>query len=60
MTIKFYYDNNFIALIPAININFHFPQIEFEWLIFGLYFDFGEKKCKKQFDEIIDRFKKTY
>jgi hypothetical protein len=40
MGVEFSIDYSFIALLPAINLNFNSSSIEFEWLIFGLYLDF--------------------
>lgn len=31
------WDWQFIALLPALNINLHCEQIEFEWLCFAVY-----------------------
>jgi hypothetical protein len=39
--IEFSIDTSFIALLPAINLNFHSSTLEFEWLIFGIYLDFN-------------------
>ena len=33
-------DIKFIAILPALNINFHSKEIEFEWLCFGIYLSF--------------------
>jgi hypothetical protein len=41
MGIEFSIDTKFIALLPALNLNFHSKTIEFEWLIFGNYLDFN-------------------
>lgn len=30
-------DSKFIAILPAINVNLHSMDLEFEWLIFALY-----------------------
>lgn len=31
------HDFKFWCLTPAININLHLPELEFEWLCFGIY-----------------------
>ena len=41
MGVEFSIDTNFIALLPALNLNFHSKSIEIEWLIFGIYLDFN-------------------
>ena len=30
-------DTAFFAVLPAVNLNFHSGELEFEWLIFGVY-----------------------
>jgi len=35
---EFTIDLEYWALLPCFNINFHFPEFEFEWLCFGFYF----------------------
>lgn len=43
--IKFFVDSKFWAIVPAININIHSGELEFEWLCFGLYIHiFGKKQ----------------
>lgn len=32
------FDVKFLALLPAINLNMHSKELEFEWLFFGAYF----------------------
>ncbi len=41
MEVEFSIDTKFIALLPALNLNFNSKTIEFEWLIFGIYLDFN-------------------
>ena len=41
MKVEFSIDTKFIALLPALNLNFNSKTIEFEWLIFGIYLDFN-------------------
>ena len=41
MGIEFSIDTEFIAFLPAINLNLHSKSLEFEWLIFGIYLDFN-------------------
>lgn len=31
------FDIKFFALLPAINLNLHSKELEFEWLFFGAY-----------------------
>lgn len=35
--VDFIVDYKFWALTPAVNLNFHTFELEFEWLCFGLY-----------------------
>lgn len=37
MKVEFEINKKFIALIPSLNINLHSNDIEFEWIIFGIY-----------------------
>jgi hypothetical protein len=37
LKIDFDVDYNFFAILPALNINLHSKEIEFEWFYFGLY-----------------------
>ena len=39
---QFQFDLYFWSLIPQVNINGHFPQIEFEWLCFAFYIRLGK------------------
>lgn len=32
-------DFKFWAILPALNINLHYPSIEFEWLCLGIYIE---------------------
>ena len=38
-TIRVEWDWRFLALIPALNLNFHSETVEFEWLWLGVYCD---------------------
>jgi hypothetical protein len=35
--IRVQWDPKFLAIVPAINFNFHSETIEFEWLWLGIY-----------------------
>lgn len=37
LKVDFDVDYNFFAILPALNINLHSKEIEFEWFYFGLY-----------------------
>lgn len=37
--IEVFYDTEFWAILPAINLNLHSKTLEFEWLCFGIYID---------------------
>jgi hypothetical protein len=39
---EFTIDLMYWAILPCFNINFHFPEFEFEWLCFGIYFRVGK------------------
>lgn len=38
MNVDIVWDWKFFAILPAVNINSHCQQIEFEWLCLGMYF----------------------
>ena len=39
-------DFKFLAIIPALNINLHSLELEFEWLFLGIYWNFWKKEDK--------------
>jgi hypothetical protein len=39
-TASFEVDFDFIAILPAVNLNFHSNTFEIEWLCFAIYVDF--------------------
>ena len=48
-TIRIEWDWQFVALVPAFNLNFHSDTLEFEWLCLGVYCDLGgavDRKAK--------------
>ena len=48
-------DLNFIALLPAININLYSRSLEFEWLMLGVYISFSKPATySREFSELID------
>lgn len=42
LSINFDVDWKFFAIIPALNINFHSKELEFEWLFIGIYVGLSE------------------
>lgn len=45
---------DFWALLPAINLNFHASQFEFEWLCFGIY---ARKLANRESDFVYNEIK---
>lgn len=41
---KIDWDWKFFAILPALNINIHSLDLEFEWLFLGVYWNFLEEK----------------
>ena len=41
VVLSYVFDRRFFAILPALNINMHSRTLEFEWLFFGVYLDFG-------------------
>ena len=39
---EFTIDLMYWAISPCFNINFYYPEFEFEWLCFGIYFRLGK------------------
>ena len=54
------FDTKFWALLPAININFHSWEFEFEWLCLGIYigrlkYDIREIKQPSEYETNIQQ-----
>lgn len=50
-------DLKFWALLPAININLHGHELEFEWLFLGVYITHKDKNPYEKFLRIFYRGK---